>query len=80
MPLIIKEVENIHVYGFSLSEVDEDYFDWIEKNTPRYSKWEFSWYSDKDLQRINKFILNHKGLKDRSKLIQLEDIEVQPIF
>lgn len=80
LPSILKNVEYVHIYGFSISEVDEYYLDWIEKNTPKYSKWEFSWYSDKDLQRINKFILNHKGLKDRSKLIQLEDIKIQRTF
>lgn len=80
LPSILKNVEYVHIYGFSISEVDEDYLDWIEKNTPKYSKWEFSWYSDKDLQRINEFLINHIRLKYRSKLIKLEDIEIQRTF
>jgi hypothetical protein len=74
LPVIICDTEYVHVYGFSISEIDEDYLDWIEMNTPQTSKWEFSWYSEEDKKRIERFILNHWSLKDRHSLMQLQEI------
>lgn len=74
LPVILNDVEYVHVYGFSISEVDEEYLDWIEGHTPLDSKLEFSWYSEEDKQRIDKFIFNHWGLKDRYSLMQLQEI------
>ena len=71
---ILSDVEYVHVYGFSISEVDEDYLDWIEGHTPSDSKWEFSWYSEDDKVRIARFILSHLRLKDRYSLMQLQEI------
>ena len=71
---IISDAEFVHIYSFSFSQVDEDYIDWIEKHTPKTSKWEVSWYSDLDKKRIEKFVLNHWNLKDRLKLMQLEPL------
>ena len=56
LPTILSDVEYVHVYGFSISEVDEEYLDWIVEHTPLDSKWEFSWYSEEDKQRIDEFI------------------------
>lgn len=39
-------------------------------------EWEVSWYSDIDKERIDRFVLNHLGLKDRINLIQLEEIAI----
>lgn len=71
---VLKDIEYIHVYGFSFSEIDEDYIDWIYKNVPLDSKWEVSWFTVTDQKRIDKFVLNYIGLKDRLNLIRLEDI------
>lgn len=74
LTLILNNVEHVYIYGFSFSPVDEDYIDWIYRNVQESSKWEVSWYSEIDKHRIDSFILNHWGLKDRLKLIRLEDI------
>lgn len=74
LPAILSDAEYIHIYGFSISEVDEDYLDWIEMNTPRDSKWEFSWYSEEDKRRINHFILDHWRIKERTTMMQLQPI------
>lgn len=74
LPKSIANVENVHIYGFSFSPVDEDYMDWIYKHTPETSQWEVSWFSDIDKQRIDSFLLDHWKMKDRIKLIRLEDI------
>lgn len=74
LPQKLSDVEFVHVYGFSISEVDEYYLDWVEMNTPTNSQWEFSWYSEEDKNRIYRFILNHWRLKDRYSLMQLQEI------
>lgn len=74
---ILRNVEYVHVYGFSFSPVDEDYMDWIYNNTLSTSHWEVSWFSMTDKQRIDSFIFNHWRVKDRIKLIRLEDITLR---
>ena len=76
LPNILRDVEQVHIYGFSFSPVDENYMDWIYQHVPKDSQWEVSCYSDTDKKRIDRFVLNHWGLKDRLKLIRLKDIEV----
>ena len=80
LPEKLKDVEYVHVYGFSISQVDENYLDWIEMKTPRNSQWEFSWYSDEDRNRIDRFIRNHYRLENRVKMIRLEDIKIKERF
>lgn len=70
----LNEVECVHIFGLSFSPVDEDYMDWIFKYVSSDAQWEVSWYSDTDKERIDNFVLNHWVLKDRMKLIKLEDI------
>lgn len=79
LPVILCDTEFVHIYGFSFAPVDEDYLDWIAMKVPNTSRWEVSWYSDMDKQRINKFILNHDSLKSRVSLIQLKKIEQDEI-
>lgn len=74
LPEIISDVKEIHVYGFSISPVDEDYLDWIEQHTPLNCKWEFSWHTEKDKERINKFVLNHWRIKERYSTTQLQQL------
>lgn len=71
---ILKDVEYVHIYGFSFSVVDEDYMDWFFNNVSATSQWEVSWFSNEDKNRIDKFILDHWSLKDRLKTIKLEEI------
>lgn len=71
---ILKDVEYVHIYGFSFSAVDEDYMDWFFNNVSATSQWEVSWFSNEDKNRIDKFILDHWSLKDRLKTIKLEEI------
>jgi hypothetical protein len=73
---ILKDVEQVHIYGFSFSPVDEDYMDWIYLHVPKESQWEVSWYSDIDKERIDRFVLDYWVLKNRLKLIRLEEIEI----
>ena len=74
---IVKYIETIHIYGFSLSEVDENYLDWIFLNTSSDCLWEFSWFNEKDKERIDKFILDHWKIKERARLIRLEELEIK---
>lgn len=74
LPEILSDVKEIHVYGLSISPVDEGYLDWIEQHTPQDCKWEFSWHKDKDLERIDKFVLNHWRIKDRHTTMQLKQV------
>ena len=76
LPNILKDIEQVHVYGFSFSLVDENYTDWIYRQVPNDAHWEVSWYSDADKERIDAFVLNHWDVKERLKLIQLNEIEV----
>ena len=71
---IIKDVEYVHIFGFSFSPIDEDYIDWIFQNVKGGSQWEVSWFSEKDRNRIDKFVLGHSGLKERLSLVRLEDM------
>ena len=77
LPEILKTVQFIHILGSSFSEVDNDYMDWFEMKTPSTSQWEISWYSEEDKERISRFILEHWQLKNRTKLIRLENLSVQ---
>lgn len=74
LPEILKDVEYVNVYGLSFSPVDEDYIDWICHNTPNAKEWEISWYSDEDMKRIEKFVLDHYYLRDKVKRVRLEEL------
>ena len=74
LPEIVSNVKEIHVYGLSISPVDEDYLDWVEQHTSQNCKWEFSWHTDKDVERIDKFVLDHTRIKDRYTTMQLQQV------
>lgn len=71
---VVKDVEYVYIYGFSFSTIDEDYIDWVFKNISSRSQWEASWFSNEDKNRIDRFVLEHWGLKDRLKIIRLEEV------
>lgn len=78
LPDILKDVECVHIYGLSFSPVDENYIDWIYRNTPKKAQWEVSWYSESDKERIDKFILEYWEVKNRLNLIELKDMMLSP--
>lgn len=78
LPQTIRNVEKVFVYGFSFSFVDEEYLDWIIKQTPETSKWEISWYTEEDKKRIFNFILRHSSLFGRFELVQIKPLEESP--
>ena len=53
----LSEICEITVLGHSLGKVDHNYFKSIidANNNPNQIKWTFSWYSDSDRKRIEKF-------------------------
>ena len=71
---VVKDVEYVHIYGFSFSTIDEDYIDWVFKNVSSRTIWEVSWFTNEDKNRIDRFVLEHWGLKDRLKIIRLEEV------
>ena len=71
---ILKNIEYVHIYGFSFSPVDEDYMEWFFNNISDASQWEVSYFTDTDKDRIEKFVLNHYSLKRRLNIIKLDNI------
>lgn len=67
----LQNIQCIHVYGLSLSNVDLPYIDLIAEKTPD-ALWEFSDYQNKNRQKIQTFIKAHKIVNYR--IIQLEDV------
>lgn len=73
---ILGTIKYVHIYGFSFSEVDEDYIDWVLKQVCHRSQWEISWFSDIDRDRMDKFVLEHWDLKNRLRMIKLEELSI----
>ena len=71
---IITNVEHIHILGFSFSDIDIPYLEWIVSHTGKHCDWEVSWYSEEDKRRINKFLLGSPQLKSRLHLIQIKEV------
>ncbi len=71
----LASIEEITVLGHSLAEVDKAYFEKIAQVVGRRAKWNFSYYNDKDIARINKFCRNLKIPKPTgSQLFRMERI------
>lgn len=73
---ILKTVEFVHIYGFSFSPVDKDYMDWFFDNVSTSTQWEVNWFVEKDKNRIGRFVLKHRSLKHRLKVVRLEDLAI----
>lgn len=71
---IINRVKFIHVLGFSFSDVDMPYLDWIVENTGKDCKWEISWHSKEDDKRINSFVFDRPSILKRVNRIQITEI------
>jgi len=70
----IQNVEYIHILGFSFSDIDTPYLEWIDSHTSKHCEWEASWYSEEDKRRINTFLLENSQLKSRLHLIQIKEV------
>lgn len=67
----VSNVYNIHIYGLSLSEIDIPYLTEIASKA-KNGVWEFSYYSEKDKERIKTFCLTH-GIVEY-KTMKLSDL------
>ena len=68
----LSDIDTIHVWGLSLSDVDFPYLRHIKSIVNPQAKWEFSWYNENDKKRIEN-VIEQLSLRNTS-LIQLSDI------
>lgn len=68
----LSDIDTIHVWGLSLSDVDFPYLKHIKSIVNPQAKWEFSWYNGNDKKRIEN-VIEQLSLRNTS-LIQLSDI------
>lgn len=69
----ITNIEHIHILGFSFSDIDIPYIQWIADHTSSNCDWEVSWFSEIDKIKIKDFLLYNPKLKGHFKLIQLSE-------
>lgn len=70
----LSDVNTIHIWGLSLTDVDIPYLIHIKSIVKPTIKWEFSWYNEDD-KRHKEEIIKQLSLKNTS-LIQLSDIKL----
>ena len=69
----MKDVQYIHVFGFSFSEIDMPYLEEIVNVTGvENATWEISYYGDNDKPKVEKFITNQK--LEKSKTMKLSEL------
>ena len=72
----LRKVKDVHVYGFSFSDIDLPYLDEILRNLKRCNvKWTVSYYSDSDLTREKEFFSSRNIAS--VQYIKLEDLVVE---
>ena len=70
----LKDVEYVHIYGFSFAETDLPYMDAIFEVVNRNRVHiEVSWFSDRDKERIESYF-GKKGLRKKLCLVTLRDL------
>lgn len=75
----LKEVESIHIYGFSFSSIDLPYLFAILSRIDKNSvQWEISYFSDEDKENAEQFIETANIPKENVRLIMLTDIHLDP--
>lgn len=67
----LSDVTDIHVYGFSFSEIDTPYLTHIAK-IAKHAKWEITHLSEIDKNKINEFI--NKNKINKYQIIKLEEL------
>lgn len=68
----LSDVNTIHIWGLSLTDVDIPYLTHIKSIVKPTTKWEFSWYNEDD-KRHKEEIIKQLSL-EKTSLIQLSDI------
>ena len=68
----IRNIQSIHIWGLSLSEVDMPYISHIRTIVSNDVKWEFSWYTKTDKDMVKK-VIERLQIKNYS-LITLNDL------
>jgi hypothetical protein len=76
---IKRDISHIKVFGMSLSEVDIPYILDIKHRWPN-ATWEFSYYSENEINRIEKIALNKLGLdKNKFKIFKFYNVKANDI-
>lgn len=71
----MKNVEVVHIYGFSCSPIDSLYLDKISSSINLDNVfWEISYYKEEDKENVQSFIESHHIKVDNYRLIKLNDI------
>jgi len=70
----LSDVTNVIVLGCSFSEVDIEYFSFINSRIKQGAQWEISWYSDEDKTRISN-ALQH--MVTNYTFIRMDDLSVK---
>lgn len=68
----IREVKFVYVFGLSLSPIDIPYINEVKKHVLPSTIWEFSYHSEKDKEKANRFA---KENKMNFKLVKLSDLQ-----
>lgn len=68
----IRNIQSIHIWGLSLSEVDMPYISYIRTIVSNDVKWEFSWHTKTDKDMVKK-VIERLRIKNYS-LITLNDL------
>jgi hypothetical protein len=71
----LEDVQEIIILGHSLSEVDREYFKYLQTHhkNPESIKWKISYHSENDLERIDDFIRQMNIERERVRLFRLND-------
>ena len=73
---LLSDVEKIHVYGFSFSEVDICYIEEIVSVIPPQTPWEISYYSDSEMEYFSKVMQSLKVDLENIVFVKLNDLIV----
>lgn len=75
----LNTIQEVHIYGFSFSQIDMPYIDKIlSKVDVQTSKWEISFFTEQDKEKIGHFIDTAKTPKNHARLVRLTDIHLDP--
>lgn len=76
----LKDVEEVHIYGFSFAPTDLPYMQAVLANiNSNYVRFEVSWFSERDKKRINDFFAVYSGQYGQLDLVRLNDILRYPV-
>ena len=70
----LSEVEKVHIYGFSFSDVDKPYLEKLVASVPENVLWEISYYSDKEKEEFNQVMQTLKVKTGNISFVKLNDL------